>query len=960
MTKNGSLEKKIVLALLLGLTCVSPNAYAEEESGQNSTEPKYTLEAITVEATRPDWESKLSPGTVTVIRPDDYQGEQKTLPELLKQVPGVHVRELNGKGQYTTVSVRGSTAAQVGVFVDGVLFNLGGDAAADISTIPVQNVERIEVYRGYIPARFGGTFMGGVINVVTKRPTKSNVQASIGQSSFGGYKGSLQLDSPLGSGSLMVGVNHEESDGDFKYKNISYDIDKNYQQMMSTASSYQQNTIYYYDDAIEKLGIKDENGDVPYIEPVYSDGSTAADYKKNYEDNISVLKTAWDKYGAKIDAILADNDALLLLGLQNNYYFTNYNDLNALYDTSATNQANMYQSLASGNKFRVSLYTLQQAGYTVTDYSSYISAYNSYKQTSFTSIQDILGNDWKDGTHGATFQDFLERWKGDSGSRTMEQLKECYEFAKKYYDMAGEASTSDRWRKSNDYKNTDAIIKWQDDHWLAKATWKKIKRHLPFPYNGNYSELSGVDTTPAFNTPLDIYYHRNQKLTAKEALVGRRDTVGNLEWGWSVDYLDQHKDYYVDNWQWIEENAGVMLQTYAANSLWSDFDSRRLGGKIDGSYKAGDKHLLEFLIDGSKEKMDINGWRMLDFKDSSQDTRSRWRNYYEQEILNAQVQDTITLNEKADFWLTPSIRYNRSTILGRSDRYDENNDPAKIKWYHQEDEQTNDKVTWQMALKKAVNDHLTLRATGGTYYRLLNMYEIAGDGAGILPMPNVGGTDSVFPLPEEGSQWDLSAIWDGKALGADSAKFQLTYFGRDSDHLLQLMNRHFYLFYTNAARAKVNGLEMQADMSWQKWDLNLQATYTKPTDVSYDMTCLPGYGKDTTSGFLTYMPEWEGTARVTYRPDKRWSMFTQLRYVADMYSDPLPLTTGATQNQSSLTVWDVGVKHQLNKSFQLAVGVNDMFNKAIDMFNKGYEGTISNIQYPIQGRTYYVTMQYNF
>ena len=144
----------------------------------------FDLEGVTVEAKRPDWEAKLSPGTVTVIRPDDYKGEQKDLPDLLKMVPGVHVRELNGKGQYTTVSVRGSTAAQVGVFVDGVLFNLGGDAAADISTIPVHNVERIEVYRGYIPARFGGTFMGGVINVVTKRPTKANVQASFGKSSM--------------------------------------------------------------------------------------------------------------------------------------------------------------------------------------------------------------------------------------------------------------------------------------------------------------------------------------------------------------------------------------------------------------------------------------------------------------------------------------------------------------------------------------------------------------------------------------------------------------------------------------------------------------------------------------------------------------------------------------------------------------------------------------------------------
>ena len=109
-------------------------AAADETDGEGMD---FTLEGVTVEAKRPDWEAKLSPGTVTVIRPDDYKGEQKDLPDLLKMVPGVHVRELNGKGQYTTVSVRGSTAAQVGVFVDGVLFNLGGDAAADISTIPV-------------------------------------------------------------------------------------------------------------------------------------------------------------------------------------------------------------------------------------------------------------------------------------------------------------------------------------------------------------------------------------------------------------------------------------------------------------------------------------------------------------------------------------------------------------------------------------------------------------------------------------------------------------------------------------------------------------------------------------------------------------------------------------------------------------------------------------------------------
>ena len=58
-------------------------AAADETDGDGMD---FTLEGVTVEAKRPDWEAKLSPGTVTVIRPDDYKGEQKDLPDLLKMV----------------------------------------------------------------------------------------------------------------------------------------------------------------------------------------------------------------------------------------------------------------------------------------------------------------------------------------------------------------------------------------------------------------------------------------------------------------------------------------------------------------------------------------------------------------------------------------------------------------------------------------------------------------------------------------------------------------------------------------------------------------------------------------------------------------------------------------------------------------------------------------------------------
>lgn len=819
----------------------------------------FTLEGVTVEAKRPDWEAKLSPGTVTVIRPDDYKGEQKDLPDLLKMVPGVHVRELNGKGQYTTVSVRGSTAAQVGVFVDGVLFNLGGDAAADISTIPVHNVERIEVYRGYIPARFGGTFMGGVINVVTKRPTKANVQASFGKSSFGGYKGNLQIDAPLGGGALMVGINRDQSDGDFKYKN--FDNDRTFKERLECYHKDLEDTTRINNQIAEDIG--------------YGMPSPIGGEVKSIDEMVTRCAPGGDIYEA--------------FWQQNPDDYGGQDEMNYMWET-------------------------YYAAYADPDYKE-----NLYKS---------------------------DRYQLDK------------------------LESAERWRKANDYKNTDAIIKWQDDHWLAKATWKNIRRHLPHPIDKNYAPLWTVDQDWAVNMPYgkpNMYYFRNQELTAKELLLGRRDTVGNLEWGWSINYLKQDKDYYIDDWQNLEKvlEATSGLNTLKANTLWSKYDSRRLGAKIDGSYKAGNRHLIEFLVDASKEKMDIDGWKMFDFEHANEDTRSRWRNYYEQEIINAQIQDTITLNKKGDFWLTPSIRYNRSKILGRSDRYDEKNDPQHIKWLGQTDEQTDDKVTWQLALKKQFNDHFTLRATGGTYYRLLNMYEIAGDGAGILPMPNVGGSASVFPMPEEGKQWDISAIWDGKWLGADTAKFQITYFGRDSKRLLQLSSwNSFFFVYNNAASGKVSGVELQADLSWQKWDVNLQATYTDPSNVLYDLSAIPGqqeWNKDgKIEGVMTYQPKWEGTARFTYRPDKNWSLFTQMRHVGKVTTDAIPLTTGALPWQSSLTTMDVGVKYKINKSLQVAVGCNDVLNKANDMYLRTTYSEMRNILYPIQGRTYYATLQYTY
>ncbi|KUK13999.1 MAG: vitamin transporter [bacterium] len=167
------------------------------------------------------------PSSCSVIFPSEYEGEFKDLGELLSKVPGVYVTRLGGRGSYTLISIRGSTSAQVAVYLNGVLLNSGEEGGVDLSTIPLTAVERVEVYRGSVPARFGIPGIGGVINIVTSEEHEfKTIKATMG--SFRSY--ALEGISTIKRG--MFSINMETSKGDYSYFNDNgtpYNPDDDYE-----------------------------------------------------------------------------------------------------------------------------------------------------------------------------------------------------------------------------------------------------------------------------------------------------------------------------------------------------------------------------------------------------------------------------------------------------------------------------------------------------------------------------------------------------------------------------------------------------------------------------------------------------------------------------------------------------------------------------------------------------------
>jgi vitamin B12 transporter len=182
---------------------------------QGNAAPEDLPDTIVVTATRVPTPELQVASSITVVSADEIATrELQTLPELLKQVPGLNVVQTGGAGGQTSVFMRGTNSNHTKVLVDGIDVgdpsNAGG--AFDFAHFLTQDIEKVEILRGPQSGLYGSDAIGGVINIITKSGSgPAQLGAALEAGSFDTFNQTAVLSGSLDQFHYAANLEHFHS-----------------------------------------------------------------------------------------------------------------------------------------------------------------------------------------------------------------------------------------------------------------------------------------------------------------------------------------------------------------------------------------------------------------------------------------------------------------------------------------------------------------------------------------------------------------------------------------------------------------------------------------------------------------------------------------------------------------------------------------------------------------------------
>lgn len=185
---------------------------------------------------------------VSVIEMREAKFKTADLGEVLAQTQGINIRRTGGLGSRTNFSMNGLTGNQIRFFLDDIPLDYHGYTFG-ISTVPVNLIDRAEVYKGVVPIEFGADALGGAVNLITPK-IKAGFNGSFAAQagSFGTYRTSLILS------------NYNQKTGFFIKGNGFYDSSQNNYKVdvdvADDAGKLKKVTVPRFHDAYKGYGVQ--------------------------------------------------------------------------------------------------------------------------------------------------------------------------------------------------------------------------------------------------------------------------------------------------------------------------------------------------------------------------------------------------------------------------------------------------------------------------------------------------------------------------------------------------------------------------------------------------------------------------------------------------------------------------------------------------------------------------------
>lgn len=109
------------------------------------------------------------------------------LNSVINKTSGIRIREEGGVGSEFDLSINGMSGNSVRYFLDGMPLDTKGSGVT-LANLPLNIIERVEIYKGVIPSSLGSDALGGAINIITNQDKRNYLDVSYGIGSFHTHK----------------------------------------------------------------------------------------------------------------------------------------------------------------------------------------------------------------------------------------------------------------------------------------------------------------------------------------------------------------------------------------------------------------------------------------------------------------------------------------------------------------------------------------------------------------------------------------------------------------------------------------------------------------------------------------------------------------------------------------------------------------------------------------------------